>query len=149
MPTCSCRQGTQMTGCEMEDLGGCFATAALLNSAIAIVRVPGGFAAMARGAEPAKCLSMCLIAFEDPNAPDQDTLWRIFSMTKPIVGMATMLLIEEGMLRLDQPIADFLPCFGNMQVLTDPVKSLDGRPAKTPITVRHLLTHTEIGRAHV
>src|SRR3546814_5681341 len=90
MPTCRCRQGTQMTGCEMEDFGGFCSTAALLNSAIASGMVPGGFAAMARGAEPAKCLSMGSIAFEDPNAPDQDTLWRIFSMTKPIVGMATM-----------------------------------------------------------
>ncbi|WP_420030889.1 serine hydrolase domain-containing protein [Sphingomonas japonica] len=71
-----------------------------------------------------------------------DTLWRVYSMTKPITGMAAMLLIEDGKLRLDQPIAEIIPAFKNMKVLTDPASGLASRPAKTPITVRHLLTHT-------
>jgi len=63
-------------------------------------------------------------------------------MTKPVTGIAAMILVDEGKMKLDQPIADFLPEFANMTVLTDPDKSLDAVPAKTQITLRHLLTHT-------
>jgi CubicO group peptidase (beta-lactamase class C family) len=56
--------------------------------------------------------------------------------------MAAMILVDEGKLKLDQPIADFLPEFAKMTVLTDPDNSLNAVPAKNQITVRHLLTHT-------
>ncbi|WP_439540882.1 serine hydrolase domain-containing protein [Sphingomonas sp.] len=78
----------------------------------------------------------------DAAAAGPDSLWRVYSMTKPITAMAAMMLVEDGKLKLDQPIADFFPGFRNMKVLTDPANSLDSRPATTQITVRHLLTHT-------
>ncbi len=78
----------------------------------------------------------------DAAAANPDSLWRVYSMTKPITGMAAMMLVEDGKLKLDQPIADFFPGFRQMKVLTDPANSLDSRPATTQITVRHLLTHT-------
>lgn len=71
-----------------------------------------------------------------------DSLWRVYSMTKPITAMAAMMLIEDGRMRLDQPVSDFLPAFAKMRVLTDPERSLASRPAARPITIRHLLTHT-------
>lgn len=73
---------------------------------------------------------------------NEDSIFRIYSMTKPVTGAAAMLLIEEGKLKLDQNIADFLPEFGNPKVLVTPVKGLESRPARRPITVRNLLTHT-------
>lgn len=76
------------------------------------------------------------------HAADADSLWRVYSMTKPITGIAAMILIEEGKLGLDQPISDFIPAFKNMKVLVDPAKDLTSRPATKPITVRNLLTHT-------
>ncbi len=81
---------------------------------------------------------------EEPTAAkaDPDSLWRVYSMTKPITGMAAMLLVEDGKLKLDQPVADFIPGFGRMTVATDPEKSLAGVPATSPVTVRELLTHT-------
>lgn len=74
---------------------------------------------------------------------DPDSLYRIYSMTKPITGMAAMMLIDEGRLRLDQPIAELLPAYADMKVQ----KTYDGSitdvvPAERPITVRQLLTHT-------
>jgi len=78
----------------------------------------------------------------DAAAASPDSLWRVYSMTKPITAMAAMMLVEDGKLKLDQPIADFFPGFRTMKVLTDPANSLDSRPATTQITVRHLLTHT-------
>jgi CubicO group peptidase (beta-lactamase class C family) len=73
---------------------------------------------------------------------DIDSLWRVYSMTKPITGIAAMILVEEGKLSLDQPISDFIPAFKNMKVLVDPSKDLTTRAATRPITVRNLLTHT-------
>lgn len=72
-----------------------------------------------------------------------DTIYRIYSMTKPVTAAAAMSLLEKGRLHLDQPIADFLPEFANPRVFV----RFDGEeaitePAKRPITVRHLLTHT-------
>jgi CubicO group peptidase (beta-lactamase class C family) len=72
-----------------------------------------------------------------------DSLFRIYSMTKPITGMATMMLIDEGKLSLDQPLAEILPRFAEMKVQ----KTYDGsitdlEPAARPITIRNLLTHT-------
>ncbi|AJP73268.1 serine hydrolase domain-containing protein [Sphingomonas hengshuiensis] len=80
----------------------------------------------------------------EPTAPraDADSLWRVYSMTKPITGIAAMILVEEGKLKLDQPISDFIPAFKDMKVLVDPAKDLTSRPATRPITVRNLLTHT-------
>ena len=78
-----------------------------------------------------------------PAPVDVDSLFRIYSMTKPITGMAAMILIDQGKLGLDQPVSDILPQFRDMQVLIDPEGALeDTVPANQPITIRQLLTHT-------
>lgn len=106
-------------------------------------KVAGLAVAYARGDAPAVTSYAGRIADEsDAPAVDGATLWRIYSMTKPVTGIAAMILVEEGKLGLDQPIADFVPAFRNMKVLIDPAKGLESRPATVPITVRHLLTHT-------
>lgn len=69
---------------------------------------------------------------------DERTIWRIFSMSKPVTGVAAMALIEDGKLGLDQPVADFVPAFKTVQVLEGEAL----RPARTEMKVRHLLTHT-------
>jgi CubicO group peptidase (beta-lactamase class C family) len=74
-----------------------------------------------------------------------DSIFRIASMTKPITSLAAMMLVEQGRLRLDDPIAKYLPEFSRVQVLTswhEPDGTYDGRPPKRPITIRDLLTHT-------
>src|SRR3546814_9415467 len=72
-----------------------------------------------------------------------DTLWRLYSMTKPVTAMASMLLIEDRRKGLDQPIADVLPAFAKMMVQDSPDGSITAvHPAKTPITVRQLPKHT-------
>ena len=79
----------------------------------------------------------------DPVGPD--TLFRIYSMTKPITGMAAMMCIEDGKLALDQPLHEILPAFRNMRVqkvYDGPITADNLEPAIRPITIRHLLTHT-------
>ena len=67
-----------------------------------------------------------------------DTIMRIYSMTKPIVSTAFMILVERAEVQLDHPVSRYLPCFANMTVHTG-----EGvRPARTPITLQHLLTHS-------
>jgi CubicO group peptidase (beta-lactamase class C family) len=73
---------------------------------------------------------------------DERTLWRIYSMTKPVTGVTVMQLLGEGRLTLDTPLADICPEFAAMRVLVDPEKGLESRPAERPIRVRHLLTHS-------
>jgi len=73
-----------------------------------------------------------------------DTVFRIASMTKAITSVAAMQLVEQGKLRLDDPVPNIDPTLGSPQVLEgfDAAGAPRLRPAKRPITLRHLLTHT-------
>ncbi|MEU4397204.1 serine hydrolase domain-containing protein [Micromonospora orduensis] len=72
-----------------------------------------------------------------------DTIVRLTSMTKPIVAACAMTLVEDCVLRLDDPVDDLLPELSGMRVLTDPGGSLDDTVAAArPITLRDLLTLT-------
>lgn len=73
-----------------------------------------------------------------------DTIFRIASMTKAVTSVAAMQLVEQGKLQLEQPIGDVLPELSAPQVLEgfDDAGAPRLRPAKRPITLRHLLTHT-------
>ncbi len=71
----------------------------------------------------------------------EDTIVRIFSMTKPITTVAAMMLYEENFFQLDDPISRFIPEFRKMQVWQG--ESFDNTSAADqPITVRNLMTHT-------
>lgn len=75
----------------------------------------------------------------DTGEPMQnDSLFRIYSMTKPITSVAAMLLFEQGKFQLDDPIAQYLPEFSNVKVLVD---SNLVNPDHAP-TIRELLSHT-------
>ncbi|MHB0775781.1 serine hydrolase domain-containing protein [Halomonas sp. WWR20] len=72
-----------------------------------------------------------------------DSIFRIYSMTKPIVSVAAMTLYEEGRFQLDDPLARFLPEFEEMQVLVGgDADNPRLEPARSLITLRHLFTHT-------
>ncbi len=74
---------------------------------------------------------------------NRDTLFRIFSMTKPITNVAAMSLYEEGRFQLDDPVSKFIPCLKNMTVLAKPGGDVeDTVPAQSEITIRQLMTHT-------
>src|SRR5487761_267537 len=72
-----------------------------------------------------------------------DTLWRIYSMTKPITSVATMMLYEEGRVELTDPGSKLIPAFTDVRVFTG---GSDQRPvtvpAIEPVRIHHLLTHT-------
>jgi CubicO group peptidase (beta-lactamase class C family) len=105
-------------------------------------KVASGGAAIARGTDQADFLVSGTLALDSSVAITPDSLFRCYSMTKPVTGIAAMMLIEDGKLKLDQNIADLLPAWANMRVLTEPMKSLKSRPAQSAVTPRTLMTHT-------
>jgi CubicO group peptidase (beta-lactamase class C family) len=72
----------------------------------------------------------------------QDTIFRIFSMTKPIVSVGIMMLLEEGHFVLNDPVAKFIPEFANQKVGVENDGKLDLVPLARPMTVQDLLRHT-------
>ncbi len=72
-----------------------------------------------------------------------DTLWRIYSMTKPVTSVAAMILYEEGKLALTDPVSEFIPSFGDVRVYAGGSDQKQVTvPATEPVRVWHLLTHT-------
>jgi CubicO group peptidase (beta-lactamase class C family) len=78
----------------------------------------------------------------EPDPVRRDSIFRIASMTKPIVAVGALILIEECRLRLDDPVDDLLPELTDRRVLVDGRGPMDGDtiPAQRPITVRDVLT---------
>lgn len=114
----------------------------LIDGFVADGRVPGAVVAIVEPGDFApRFLSAGRTAFDGGAAVTPDTQWRIYSMSKPITGMAVMGQVALGNLRLDQPVADILPELARPRVLTGG-SSLDSRPAERTMTVRHLITHT-------
>lgn len=74
---------------------------------------------------------------------NEDTLVRIFSMTKPITSVAAMMLYEQGRFQLDDPVAKYLPEFAQTQVWkggNHPLEAVE--PQQNPMLIKHLFTHT-------
>lgn len=69
---------------------------------------------------------------------DEQTIFRIYSMTKPIISVAIMTLVEDGLMALDDPVEKYIPEFANLQVI-DANGNL--RPARNVMTIENLLTH--------
>jgi CubicO group peptidase (beta-lactamase class C family) len=80
----------------------------------------------------------------DTSAPvEDDTLWRIYSMTKPITSVAAMMLYENGLLELTDPVSRYIPSFAGVRVWVggSSMKPVT-EPATEPVRIWHLLTHT-------
>src|SRR2546423_14175891 len=72
-----------------------------------------------------------------------DHIFRVFSNTKLITSCAALLLFEEGRFQLDDPIEKFIPQLANRRVMRAAATSLnDTEPAKTSVTILHLLSHS-------
>lgn len=73
---------------------------------------------------------------------ERDAIFRIYSMTKPIVSVALMKLVEEGRLTLADELTTFIPAFRDVTVGTEVDGRLERRPPARPITILDLLRHT-------
>ena len=113
----------------------------LLASYVGPGKLPGLVCGVKYKDSPPRFVSAGTLAFDTPLRAEPDSIYRVYSMTKPITGLAVMKLIEEGKLGLDQPLGDIVPEMARLNVITDP-KTMAVRPATKPILIRHLLTHT-------
>jgi CubicO group peptidase (beta-lactamase class C family) len=74
---------------------------------------------------------------------ERDTIFRIYSMTKPVTAVAALALVEAGALRHDDPVSRYIPSFAALTVnRLGAGERIEAEPAHTPMTVLHLLTHT-------
>lgn len=120
--------------------------------------IQGAVTAVARHGKVVHFKAHGLMDVEKNRPMDKDALFIMMSSTKPILGVAAMMMIEEGLIRPSDEVASYLPEFRDMQVAVlaepadrdvSPYSIARGNPpahrlvpAKTPITIEHLLTHT-------
>ena len=116
---------------------------ALIDSYVGPRKVANMVAQLGWGQAPATTIARGVETLGRPDPATADSLYRIYSMTKPVTGMAAMKLIAEGAMELDQPLHEILPAYREMRVQRTYDGSLDDTvAAERPITIRHLLTHT-------
>src|SRR5579864_7506432 len=104
--------------------------------------MPGATVMVARGGQIGWFDAM---GKQDPAASSpmaRDSIFRIFSMTKPIVSIGVMMLLEEGHFLLDDPIAKFIPEFSDQKVGVENDGKLDLVALQRPVTIQDLLRHT-------
>ncbi len=116
---------------------------ALLRQLVAEQKIAGAVAAVARKGQVAYLEAVGVQDLETRAPMTPRTLFRIYSMTKPVTAVAVMMLHDEGRFRLDDPVAKYLPEFGDVRVGRGPAS----RPPARPITVEDLLLHTS-GLSH-
>jgi len=114
---------------------------------VAAGKVPGVAMLVQRHGKPAyfETFGVRDAATKAPMTPD--TLFRIYSMSKPVTSVAVMMLVQDGKLSLDEPLSKYIPSFAKSQVGVE-VKGEDGQPtlqlvpAARPITIQDLMRHT-------
>ena len=106
-------------------------------------RLPGWQLALTRGG---KVVHLARHGHRDVEAGlpvADDTVFRIYSMTKPVTSVATMLLYEEGLFELKDPVSRWIPSFADVRVFTGgTAENPSTAPATEPVRIWHLLTHT-------
>ena len=102
--------------------------------------LPGFLTVVARRGKIVHFETIGMRDVENKKPVEPDTIFRIYSMSKPITSVAVMMLYEEGLFQLGTPVSKFIPEFKNMRVYNgDQTEILD---AEKQITIKHLLMHT-------
>lgn len=106
-------------------------------------KIPGAVTMIAR---EGKLIHSSVVGYEDIDARRpmrKDTIFRFYSMSKPITSVAILMLMEQGKLRLDDPVSKFLPQFAAMRVYkSGGLDDMVTEPVQRPMTIADLLTHT-------
>jgi len=114
-----------------------------LQAAVDTHQLPGATVLIARGG---KLLANVTVGWNDierrkPLA--EDSIFRLFSMSKPITSVAVMMLAERGKLRLDDPVEKYLPELANLRVyVSGDLDHMVTEPVRRPMTIANLLTHS-------
>ncbi len=106
-------------------------------------RFPGAACLVSRGGEETFFHATGLSDVEREVPVSRDTVFRLYSMTKPITSVALMMLYEEGRFQLDDPVSKYIEAWTDLEVFAggDEERYLTQKP-DAPMTIKHLLTHT-------
>jgi CubicO group peptidase (beta-lactamase class C family) len=113
-----------------------------LQSHIDRERIPGAIAVVALGGHVE---TFEALGRQDPQsgaAMKEDAIFRMYSMTKPLVSLAAVMLAEEGLLQMGEPVSKYLPEFGGQQVSVQVGADVRLEPARRDATIQDLLRHT-------
>jgi len=106
-------------------------------------RIAGGVFVVARRGKVVQFETCGLMDIEEQKPIKRDTIFRIYSMSKPITSVAAMILYEQGKLKLDDPVSKYIPQFEGLKVVADPdAEEIKQVSAKREMTVRDLMRHT-------
>ena len=103
-------------------------------------QLPGFLTVIARKGKIAHFETIGMRDVENKKPVEDDTIFRIYSMSKPITSVAVMILYDEGRLQLEDPVEMYIPAFQDMKVFNK--EQTETHAAKNKMTVKHLLTHT-------
>ena len=154
--------GGEIPAAKAESVGMSAETLELIDTAmqrhVEAGEIQGAVTAVARRGKVVHFQAHGLIDVEAERPMPLDAIFVMASSTKPVLGVAAMILIDEGLIRPDDPVEKYIPEFANMRVavLAEPADEdisplkVNRRnppphrlvPAKTPIKIKHLLTHT-------
>ncbi len=106
-------------------------------------KIAGCQVMVSRGGVPAYFRSFGQMDIERDKPVQEDTIFRIYSMTKPITSVALMMLFEEGRFQLNDPVSRFIPSWKGQQVwVSGDGDDMETREPASPMTMRHVLSHT-------
>jgi CubicO group peptidase (beta-lactamase class C family) len=110
-----------------------------LNGDVQSGKIPGAYLLIGRKNQIAFSQGFGVQGPGQTTPVTDETIFRVFSMTKPVVAVTAMTLVQEGKLDLDAPVSKYLPAFANIKVWQK-----DGDPVAStkPMLIRHLMSHT-------
>ena len=115
----------------------------LMENYITPGKIAGCQVMVSRGGVPAYFKSFGQMDIERDKPVQEDTIFRIYSMTKPITSVALMMLFEEGRFQLNDPVSRFIPSWKGQQVwVSGDGDDMETREPASPMTMRHVLSHT-------
>jgi CubicO group peptidase (beta-lactamase class C family) len=118
-----------------------------MRNEIATGKIPGAVLLIQQHSRPVYFENFGVRDVESRRPMSADTIFRLYSMSKPITSVAAMMLVDDGKLALDDPVSKYVPAFADVKVGVDKVDAT-GKPAlalepvKRPMTVEDLLRHT-------
>ena len=117
-----------------------------IRNEVATGRIPGAILLLQQHGKPVYYANFGVRDVATELSMSADTIFRLYSMSKPITSVMAMMLVEDGKLALDDPVAKYIPAFANMKVGVESTKddkvALTLEPLERPVTIKDLLRHT-------
>jgi CubicO group peptidase (beta-lactamase class C family) len=118
-----------------------------MRNEIATGKIPGAIVLIQQHGKPVYFEKFGVRDLESRHPMTEDTIFRLYSMSKPITSVAVMMLVEDGKLALDDPLSKYIPAFADVKVGVEKrddngMLALQREPLQRPITIKDLLRHT-------